>query len=239
LSSELFGHARGAFTGAVRDQPGRVEQAERGTLFLDEVGEMGLGLQSQLLRFLQEKAFERLGEGKTRRADVRVIAASNKNLDVEVQGGRFREDLLYRLNVLEVKLPPLRERPEDILPMARSFLTFFSRASKRHNLHFSAAAEKALQAYSWPGNIRELRNAIERAAILWPADTIEPEAFPEKISAEKGARVSLGGPHSLEEIEHEHIIRVLSYASSMEQAAAILGIDTSTLWRKRRKYDNG
>jgi two-component system, NtrC family, response regulator AlgB len=239
LSSELFGHARGAFTGAVRDQPGRVEQAEHGTLFLDEVGELVLGLQSQLLRFLQEKAFERLGEGKTRRADVRVIAATNRNLDVEVHEGRFREDLLYRLNVLEVKLPPLRERPEDILPMARSFLKFFSRASKRHNLQFSAAAEKALQAYAWPGNIRELRNAIERAAILWPADTIEPEAFPEKISADKGARVSLGGPHSLEEIEREHIIRVLSYTSSMEQAAAILGIDTSTLWRKRRKYENG
>jgi two-component system, NtrC family, response regulator AlgB len=239
LTSELFGHARGAFTGAVRDQPGRVEQAERGSLFLDEVGELGLGLQSQLLRFLHEKAFERLGEGKTRRADVRVIAATNKNLEDEVQSGRFREDLLYRLNVLEVKLPPLRERPEDILPMARSFLTFFSRASKRHNLRFSPAAEQALQAYSWPGNIRELRNATERAAILWPADTIEPEAFPDRISAEKGARVNLGGPHSLEDIEREHIIRVLSFASSIEQAAAILGIDASTLWRKRRKYESG
>jgi len=239
LTSELFGHARGAFTGAVRDQPGRVEQAEKGTLFLDEVGELGLGLQSQLLRFLQERVFERLGEGKTRRADVRVIAATNKNLEEEVRDGRFREDLLYRLNVLEVRLPALRERPEDILPMARSFLAFFSRAAKRHHLHFSPAAEKALQAYSWPGNIRELRNAIERAAILWPGDTLEPAAFPERISAEKSARVSLGGPHSLEEIEREHIIRVLSYAPSMEQAAAILGIDASTLWRKRRKYESG
>jgi len=134
LTSELFGHARGAFTGAVKDQAGRVEQAEGGTLFLDEVGELGMGLQSQLLRFLHERVFERLGEGRTRRADVRVVSATNRNLEKDVKDGRFREDLLYRLNVIEVKLPALKERPEDIVPLARRFLIFFGdRKSTRLN----------------------------------------------------------------------------------------------------------
>jgi NtrC-family two-component system response regulator AlgB len=238
LTSELFGHTRGAFTGAIRDQPGRVEQAEGGTLFLDEIGELGSSLQSQLLRFLNDKSFERLGEGRTRRADVRVVAASNRDLEQEAKQGRFREDLLYRLNVVEVKLPALRDRPEDIVPVARSFLAFFAKASKRPHLLLSPATEQMLLAYPWPGNIRELRNAIERAVILWPAEVIEPQAFPERISAAVRSEVALGGANTLEEIEREHILRILGRAASMEEAARILGIDSSTLWRKRRKFES-
>jgi NtrC-family two-component system response regulator AlgB len=238
LASELFGHVRGAFTGAVRDQPGRVEQAEGGTLFLDEVAEMSPSLQAQLLRFLQEKQFERLGEGRTRRADVRVVAATNRDLEKDVADGRFREDLLYRLNVVEVKLPALRERPEDILPLARRFVAFFARAAKRPLPELSPATERMLLAYGWPGNVRELRNAIERALIVWPANVLEPQAFPDRIAAASGSVMTLGGPHTLEEVEREHILRVLASAPTLDEAARILGIDASTLWRKRKKYES-
>ncbi len=237
LASELFGHVRGAFTGAVRDQPGRVEQAEGGTLFLDEVAEMSPALQAQLLRFLQEKQFERLGEGRTRRADVRVVAATNRVLEEEVAAGRFREDLLYRLNVVEVTLPALRERREDLLPLARRFVAFFARAAKRPVPELSPATERMLLAYGWPGNVRELRNALERALIVWPAGVLEPQAFPERIAAASGSLVTLGGPHTLEEVEREHILRVMASAPTLDEAARILGIDASTLWRKRKKYD--
>ncbi|MBF5045250.1 sigma-54-dependent Fis family transcriptional regulator [Aggregicoccus sp. 17bor-14] len=237
LASELFGHARGAFTGAVRDQPGRVEQAEGGTLFLDEVTEMSPALQAQLLRFLQDKQFERLGEGRTRHADVRVVAATNRDLDPAVATGRFREDLLYRLNVVEVTLPPLRERAEDILPLARRFLAFFARAAQRRPPELSAATEALLRAYPWPGNVRELRNALERALIVWPADVLEPQAFPERISAAGGHGVVLGGPHTLEQVEREHLLRVVGSRPSLDEAARVLGIDASTLWRKRKKYE--
>ncbi|WNG43001.1 sigma-54-dependent Fis family transcriptional regulator [Archangium minus] len=237
LVSELFGHVRGAFTGAVRDQPGRVEQAEGGTLFLDEVAEMSPGPQAQLLRFLQEKQFERLGEGRTRRADVRVVTATNRDLEKAVAEGHFREDLLYRLNVIEVKLPALRERPEDILPLARRFVAFFARAAQRPAPELSPATEKMLRAYAWPGNVRELRNALERALIVWPAEVLEPQAFPERIAVATGSGVALGGPHTLEEVEREHILRVMASVPTLDEAAHILGIDASTLWRKRKKYE--
>lgn len=237
LASELFGHARGAFTGAVRDQPGRVEIAHGGTLFLDEIGEIAPGLQAKLLRFLQDKQFERLGEHKTRQADVRVAAATNRDLEADVKSGRFREDLLYRLNVIEVFLPPLRERPEDILRLARWFLTFFARNAQRPPCELSPAAAQALLDYAWPGNIRELRNAIERAIILWPAQIIEPQAFPERIAAHALAGPRLGGDYTVEAVEREHILRVLARTSTLEEAAQILGVDASTLWRKRKKYD--
>ena len=238
LASELFGHARGAFTGAVRDQPGRVEQAEGGTLFLDEVAEMSPALQAQLLRFVQEKQFERLGEGKTRTADVRVLSATNKNLELEVTEGRFREDLLYRLNVIEVAVPPLRERPEDILPLVRRFLAFFARANKRTIPELTAGVEELLQSYPWPGNVRELRNAIERALIVWPTNRLEPQAFPEKIAmTSKEGAVALGGPFSLEQLEREHVLRILASTPSLDEAARVLGVDASTLYRKRKKWD--
>ena len=236
LASELFGHARGAFTGAVRDQEGRVEVAEGGTVFLDEIGEISPALQAKLLRFLQEKRFERIGETRTRSADVRVVAASNRDLDADVKTGRFREDLLYRLNVMEIVVPPLRERPEDILPLARGFVEFFSRQPARPPPEISPAAEKLLLAYPWPGNVRELRNAIERALILSRGQVLEPESFPERIAASASQSPVLGGSFTLEEIEREHALRVLAHAPTMEEAARILAIDASTLWRKRKKW---
>ncbi len=239
LASELFGHARGAFTGAVRDQPGRVEAAEGGTLFLDEIGEISVGLQAKLLRFVQERAFERVGETRTRHADVRVIAATNRDLVRDVGEGRFREDLLFRLNVIELRVPPLRERPEDIVPLARRFLAFFARSAARATPELSPAAEAALLQHRWPGNVRELRNAMERAVILWPERVIGPDALPGAIAPAVATGPRLGGDHTLEEIEREHIGRVLARAPTQEEAARILGIDASTLWRKRKRYEQG
>ena len=233
LASEMFGHVKGAFTGAVRDQPGRVEAAEGGTLFLDEVGEVPPSIQAKLLRFLQDKQFERVGETRTRVADVRIVAATNRNLDDAVREGHFREDLLFRLNVVEITVPPLRERREEILPLARSFLEFFARAARRAPPQLSPEAEKAFLAYAWPGNVRELRNAIERAVILSPAQVLQPQAFPERIAQTMTTVPQLGGDFAVEEIEREHILRVLARARTQEEAARVLGVDASTLWRKR------
>ncbi|HEY1335741.1 MAG TPA: sigma-54 dependent transcriptional regulator, partial [Myxococcaceae bacterium] len=237
LVSELFGHSRGAFTGAVRDTQGRVEAAEGGTLFLDEIGELGPSTQAQLLRFLQEKAFERVGETRTRHADVRIVSATNRELESDVRAGRFREDLLYRLNVVEVRVPPLRERREDILPLARGMLRQFAASLHRPGLDFAPETAPVLESYPWPGNVRELRNAVERAAIVWPADTLPPAAFPERIAATQAAAPALGGPFTLDRIEREHILRVMATAPTLDEAARILGIDASTLWRKRKKYE--
>jgi len=236
LTSELFGHSKGSFTGAVRDQPGRVEAAEGGTLFLDEVAEIAPGLQAKLLRFLQEKQFERVGETRLRRADVRIVAATNRDLEADVAAGRFRQDLLYRLNVVEVNVPALRERPEDIVPLARRFLSFFARTARRSTQDLSPRAEKLLVDYPWPGNVRELRNTMERTVILWPAQLVEPAAFPERMLAEAGVGPRLGGDATLDEIEREHVLRVVARSTSLEEAARILGIDASTLYRKRRQY---
>jgi NtrC-family two-component system response regulator AlgB len=237
LASELFGHAIGAFTGAVRDQAGRVEAAEGGTLLLDEIGEISPALQAKLLRFVQDKEFERVGETRTRRADVRVVAATNRDLDADVKAGRFREDLLFRLNVIEIDVPPLRERTDDIVPMARRFLAFFARAANRSPPALAPAAEQALLAYQWPGNIRELRNAMERAIILFPERTLGREALPERIAAHASTAPQLGGDFTLDQIEREHIERVAFRADTLEDAARILGIDASTLYRKRKKYE--
>jgi NtrC-family two-component system response regulator AlgB len=237
LTSELFGHVQGAFTGAVRDRAGLVESADGGTLLLDEIGELPVGLQTKLLRFLQEKSYERVGESRTRKADVRIITATNRDLAAAVKDGRFREDLLFRLNVIEIVLPPLRERPEDILPLARRFLGFFSRSSGRTCLEFSKASEELLLHYAWPGNVRELRNAIERAVILWPAPVIEPAAFPERMAPAAPTGPRLGGDATVDDIEREHIERVLARTANLDEAAKILGIDASTLWRKRKKYE--
>ncbi|MGD9763641.1 MAG: sigma-54-dependent transcriptional regulator [Candidatus Binatia bacterium] len=237
LASELFGHVRGAFTGAVRDQIGRVGAADGGTLFLDEIGEISPGLQAKLLRFLQDRQFERVGDTVTRSADVRILAATNRALEADVRAGRFREDLLYRLNVLELRVPPLRERREDILPLAEGFLAFFARAAKRPTQTLSPDAAAALRDYPWPGNVRELRNAIERALILWPGQVIEPAALPERIAARSAVAPELGGDYTVEAIEREHILRVIARQPTLDDAARILGIDASTLWRKRRRYE--
>ena len=241
LASELFGHAKGAFTGAVRYQAGRVEAAERGTLFLHEIGEISPGLQAKLLRFLQDREFERVGETRTRRADVRVIAATNRDLDAEVAAGRFRQDLLFRLNVIELTLPPLRERAQDVCRLASGFLAFFAKAARRPPQELSAAASDLCRRYGWPGNVRELRNAMERVSILWAGRVVEPAALPVRMLPPDGSpapvRVEVGGPHTLEEIEREHILRVLAATPKLEDAAHILGIDGSTLWRKRKRYE--
>jgi NtrC-family two-component system response regulator AlgB len=238
LSSELFGHAKGAFTGAVRDQPGRVESAEGGTLFLDEVGEISSALQAKLLRFVQDKQFERLGEGKTRTADVRIVSATNRDLQANVAAGKFREDLWHRLNVIEVSVPPLRERREDILPLAESFLAFFGRSTGRAGLELSPSAQALLHGYDWPGNVRELRNAIERAVILWPARILEPQAFPERMVSHASAAPRIGDNLTLDEIERLHTLAVLSRTATLDEAATILGIDPSTLYRKRKKFES-
>jgi two-component system, NtrC family, response regulator AlgB len=236
LASELFGHVKGSFTGAVRDQPGRVEAAEGGTLFLDEIAEIPPTLQAKLLRFVQDREFERLGENRTRRADVRVVTATNRDLTAAVAQGSFREDLLYRLNVVEIVVPPLRERSEDVLPLARHLLTFFAVTAGRPAPELSPEAERVLLAYAWPGNVRELRNVIEHAVMLWPAATIEPHAFPERIAGRTNGGPALGSDASLDAIEREHILRVLARKPTLEAAAESLGIDASTLWRKRKKY---
>ncbi len=237
LTSELFGHTIGSFTGAVRDQPGRVEAAEGGTLMLDEIGEISPSLQAKLLRFVQEKEFSRIGEARTRHADVRVIAATNRNLEADVIAGRFREDLLFRLNVVEIVVPSLRERPDDILPMARKFLGFFSARANLHVPELSSMAEGALLAYRWPGNVRELRNAMERAVILYPGQDVTPETLPERIAARASVALRLGGDFTLEQIEREHIERVTARSATLDDAAKLLGIDTSTLYRKRKRYE--
>ncbi len=236
LASELFGHVRGAFTGATRDQAGRVEAAEGGTLFLDEIGEISPGLQAKLLRFLQTREFERVGDTRTRRADVRIIAATNRNLEEDVRQGRFREDLLFRLNVVEITLPPLRERREDITTLARHYLAFFARSASRAAPELSETTEQALLRYGWPGNLRELRNVMERAIILWPAQRLEPQALPERMADCTPGGPSLGGDFTIEDVEREHILRVTARHPSAEEAARVLGIDASTLWRKRKRY---
>ena len=236
LTSELFGHERGSFTGADRIHKGYFERAHGGTLFLDEISEIEPGVQSKLLRFVQDRAFERVGENRTRHADVRVVAASNRDLEEEVRAGRFREDLLYRVNVLEMTIPPLRERPEDILRLARRFISFFAGASGRGVPTLSQAAERALLDHRWPGNVRELRNAIERATILWPSDVIEPEAFSGRIAEASGGGVFVGGRFSIDDLEREHIRAVVAACETLDEAAQVLGIEPSTLWRKRKRY---
>jgi NtrC-family two-component system response regulator AlgB len=235
LESELFGHARGAFTGAVRENPGRIAACDGGTLFLDEVGDLALSLQPKLLRFLQEREYERLGDPSVRRADVRIISATNRDLEAEVRGGRFREDLFYRLNVIQVELPPLRERIDDVAKMATQLLAFYGSVHHRRFLGFTEGALYALKRYRWPGNLRELRNVVERASILCRSEWIGAEFIP---GAVEGAEVppSVGGMVSLEKLEEEHIRRVLAETRSLQKAAEILGIDQATLWRRRKQY---
>jgi len=235
LESELFGHVKGAFTGALRDNPGRIAASEGGTLFLDEIGELPPRLQPKLLRFLQDREFERVGDHVTRQANLRVLAATNSDLLQAVTQGRFREDLLYRLNVITIELPPLRERPDDIAALADQMLSYFARQNRKPQLRFSGPALQVLRNFRWPGNVRELRNVIERAAILCRTETIEPEHLLLGPS-DSLAVPRLGDPVPLAEVEELHIRGVLSTTPSIEKAAEILGMDTVTLWRRRKKF---
>jgi two-component system, NtrC family, response regulator AlgB len=241
LESTLFGHARGSFTGAVTDTEGKVGAAEAGTLFLDEVGELPLVLQPKLLRFLQEKRYERVGETRTRAADVRLIAATNRNLDSAVAAGTFRDDLLFRLNVIELAMPALRDRA-DRLALAEHLLTFFARHIGKKIAGLSAEARQAVLSYAWPGNLRELRNAIERAVIFASGRTIALSDLPERVGQPAASRLTtgpssahVGSPVTLEALEREHIKLVLERHSVLEDAARVLGIDPSTLYRKRKQ----
>jgi NtrC-family two-component system response regulator AlgB len=241
MSSTLFGHKKGAFTGAVADAAGKVQEAEGGTLFLDEVGDLVPDTQARLLRFLNDRSFERLGEPRERRADVRLLAATNRPLEEEVRSGRLREDLFFRLNVVTLTLPPLRERLEDALPLARHYLHFFAGSRRREPLSFSPDAEQAILGYRWPGNLRELRNAVERATILAGGAVIDPGDLGIPAAAGppprgSGAAVALGADVSIEELEREHIARVVARAPTLEAAARTLGIDATTLQRKRKRY---
>ncbi len=235
LESELFGHVKGAFTGAVRDNPGRIAACEKGTIFLDEIGAIPLSIQPKLLRFIQEREYERVGDHQTRRADVRIISATNENLEQAVKEGRFREDLYYRLNVIQIKIPPLCERPDDIEAIAGNMLAFFGAQNHKRFAGFSAEAVAALKNYGWPGNIRELRNVIERAAILCQGEYIGTEHLPEAM-APRNEMTELGAMVSLDKIEEAHIRRVIAATRSLQEAADILGIDQATLWRKRKQY---
>jgi two-component system, NtrC family, response regulator AlgB len=243
IESELFGHVRGAFTGAGRDNPGRVAVAEGGTLLLDEIGDLPLPLQPKLLRFIQDREYERVGDPTPRHADVRILAATNQDLEAAVAAGRFRGDLLYRLNVLIIELPPLRERREDILPLARRFLAFFGRGYGKAGLRLTPEAERALLAHAWPGNVRELLSAVERATMLAPGSEVGPELLLVK-GAVSAASATAAGPHGIElgdpvpvaAVEEEHIKRVLARTPSLKEAAEILGIDQATLWRRRKQY---
>jgi transcriptional regulator with PAS, ATPase and Fis domain len=240
LESELFGHVRGAFTGAVRDRDGRFELAHRGAIFLDEVGDLPLPLQVKLLRVLQERTFERVGESRSRRTDARIIAATNRDLKKEVAEGRFREDLLYRLRVVPIVIAPLRDRREDIEPLAHHLL---SRVAARHGraLRLSADTLRAFLDYSWPGNGRELENAIEYAVAVCRGQTILPSDLPAEVRepASLPAPASVAprpsGPR-LPADERDRLEQALArHRWNREQAAAELGVSRTTLWRKMRE----
>jgi two-component system response regulator AtoC len=256
FESEFFGHERGAFTGATATKRGLIEAADGSTLFLDEVGEMPLQTQVKLLRFLEEGRFRRVGSTRDRASDVRVIAATNRNLAEDVTSGRFRADLFYRLNVISLHVTPLRMRREDIPALVEHFLALYRERFNRPALDLSEEARRRLDYYDWPGNVRELRNCLERAAALATDDLIEAEqVMPAPELSGEGANAgnasssdegslststSSGAPVTLEQIERQHILRVLEGAGgNRERAAAILGISARTLYRKLREYETG
>ena len=234
--SELFGHKTGAFTGATRDQSGLIEEAQRGTIFLDEIGDISSNIQMKLLRVLQEHEIMRLGETKPRKVDVRVIAATNRNLEQKVADGSFREDLYYRLRVVQIELPPLRKRREDILPLARHFVKRCAKRLGLPELQLDATCLDYLLEYHWPGNIRELENAIEHALVLCPDKVILPEHFPSTITLNNQLHKDVDVPaRSLSEIELDHIRQVLKLTNGHRaEAAEILKISEATLYRKLR-----
>jgi DNA-binding NtrC family response regulator len=238
LESELFGHEKGAFTGAVAQKKGRFELADKGTIFLDEIGEINAQVQIKILRVLQEKKFERVGGEKTLQIDTRVISATNRDLQAEIQKGNFREDLYYRLNVVNIEVPPLRERKEDIPVLSAVFLKEFNDENGKSLEGFSTKARLVLNNYSWPGNIRELRNCIESAVVLSKGSVIEVDDLPvQVVSGAKDDQVSIQLGASMEIAEREFIIATLNFCKGNKtKAAEVLGIGRKTLHRKIQEY---
>ncbi|HEY6419018.1 MAG TPA: sigma-54 dependent transcriptional regulator [Candidatus Binataceae bacterium] len=238
LESELFGYKKGAFTGASQDKMGLLKAADKGTVLFDEIGEMPLALQVKLLRALQERECYPLGSNDPIAFDVRVICATNRNLDNEVKAGRFREELLYRINVINIVLPPLRDRKDDIPLLANHFLRKYEKSLNRSAMRFSKGAMRLLINYPWPGNVRELENSVERAAILAETDVIHSHDLPEKLRSTSPVTVSIENSGlTLEELEREHIRRVLEKVEGDKvRAAQALGIHLSTLYRKVQRY---
>ena len=239
LESELFGHVKGAFTGAVSDKKGRFELADGGTIFLDEIGEIDQSTQIKLLRVLQEREFEKVGGEKTIKTDVRVIAATNRNLEEEIKKGTFREDLYYRLNVVSLNVPPLRERKEDIFLLAASFLKQFCSENNKKIEGFSNEASTAIAAYDWPGNIRELRNCVESAVVMCRTDQIELSDLPPAVSRAKGGNsieIELGT--TMDEAEKKIILSTVAYCKgNKSRAADVLGLGRKTIIRKMQEYE--
>ncbi len=235
LESELFGHVKGAFTGAVSDRIGRFQKADGGTIFLDEIGDISPRMQSSLLRVLQEKEFERVGDSKPLRVDVRVIAATNKDLEEKVKRGEFREDLYYRLKVVELSLPPLRDRKEDIPLLVEHYLKQFNAKFHKQIDAVSAEVEKIFMNYPWPGNVRELKHALEHAFILCRADTITAELLPSHLTASREAGDASRGATG--NVDAQAILRALEKTAwNKAKAARLLGMDRKTLYRNIEKY---
>jgi two-component system, NtrC family, response regulator AlgB len=242
LESELFGHVKGAFTGAVQDHWGKVKAAAGGTLFLDEIGDLPMEIQPKLLRLLQEREYERVGENIIRQAEVRVIAATSRDLKKRAAQGSFREDLYFRLNVITAEMPPLRQRQGDLLRFAEHYFKHFSALCGRRLDGFSDEALSAIRAYGWPGNLRELRNSIERAVIMAKGNAINLEDLPAElrgppVTGPNGSETSLqvGALVSMEQLEEAHLRKVLERTANLAEAAQVLNIDQATLYRKRKK----
>ena len=242
LESDLFGHVKGSFTGALRDHWGKVKAAAGGTLFLDEIGDLPMEIQPKLLRPLQEREYERVGENVTRKAEVRIIAATSRDLKTRVAEGAFREDLYFRLNVITAEMPPLRQRPDDLIRFAEHYIKHFATLCGRRLDGFSGAASAAIRAYSWPGNLRELRNTIERAVIMAKGSKINLEDLPSELRGQpaltargNGVLPVVGSLVSMEKLEEAHLRKVLERTSNLAEAAQVLEIDQATLYRKRKK----
>ena len=239
LESELFGHIRGAYTGAISNKQGRFELAHEGTIFLDEIGDVTLSTQVKLLRVLQEEEFERVGDTKPVKVDVRVIAATNKDLKKAMEQGQFRQDLYYRLRVVPISLPPLRERRDDIPLLVDHFVKKFNQEMEKNVEQVSPQAMETLLNYDYPGNIRELENIIEHALVLCNGNTILPEHLPKDIQIRKSDQVerAIAREHPLEAIERELIIQILNQCSwNFKETSEKLRISRTTLWRKMKDY---